>query len=86
MIDYEKAAEITRQYNDRLRMITDEYNARIRTAAPDAYATTADEFYVQYRVDKVSEGFEFGHRSVDFNCEFYRKTIDGVKFVEVLAI
>lgn len=82
MIDYEKAAEITRQYNDRLRMITDEYNARIKTAVPDAQATTADEFYVQYRVDKVSEGFEFGHSYADI--EFYSKTIDGVKFVEVL--
>ena len=84
MIDYTMAAEITRQYNDRLRMITDEYNARIRTAAPDAQATTADEFYVQYRVDKVSEGFEFRHRMENLGCEFYRKTIDGVKFVEVL--
>lgn len=82
MIDYEKAAEITRQYNDRLKMITDEYNARIRTAAPDAHPTAADEFYVQYRVDKVSEGFEFRH-SYDDN-EFYSKIIDGVKFVEVL--
>ena len=82
MIDYTMAAEITRQYNDRLRMITDEYNARIKTAAPDAQATTADEFYVQYRVDKVSEGFEFGH-SYD-GKEFYSKTIDGVQFVEVL--
>lgn len=83
MIDYEKAAEITRQFNQRLRMITDEYNARIKTAAPDAQATTADEFYVQYRVDKVSEGFEFGHR-MENRCEFYNKIIDGVKFVEVL--
>lgn len=84
MIDYEKAAEITRQYNDRLRMITDEYNARIKTAAPDAQATKADEFYVQYNVDKVSEGFEFGHRMENLSCEFYNKIIDGVKFVEVL--
>ncbi len=82
MIDYEKAAEITRQYNDRLRMITDEYNARIKTAAPDAHPTMADKFHVQYSVDKVSEGFEFWH-SYDDN-EFYSKIIDGVKFVEVL--
>lgn len=82
MIDYEKAAEITRQFNQRLRMITDEYNARIKTAAPDAHPTAADEFYVQYTVDKVSEGFEFRH-SYDDNV-FYSKIIDGVKFVEVL--
>lgn len=82
MIDYTMAAEITRQYNDRLRMITDEYNARIKTAAPDAQATTADEFYVQYRVDKVSEGFKFSHSYGD--NVFYSKTIDGVRFVEVL--
>lgn len=84
MIDYEKAAEITRQYNDRLRMITDEYNTRIRTAAPDAQNSCADKFFVQYRVDKVSEGFEFGH-SYD-GKEFYSKIIDGVEFVEVLKI
>lgn len=82
MIDYEKAAEIARQFNQRLRMITEEYNARIRTAAPDAQATTADKFYVQYRVDKVSEGFKFRHSYG--SSKFYSKIIDGVEFVEVL--
>lgn len=84
MIDYTMAAEITRQYNDRLRMITDEYNARIKTAAPDAMDNYTVEFHVQYDVDKVSEGFTLGHRSEELGCEFYRKIIDGVEFVEVL--